>query len=316
MTEVGRSPTRFVVLGDATLDVIVRGDAPDPGDDRPAQITVGPGGQGANVAVRLARAGGAVTLVSALADDEAGQVLRSALAEDGVTLLAAPAARTGLVVALVDGTGDRSMLSDRVPIDASVLSGPEGAATLRNAEWLHLSGYALADTVHGPALATVAGARAAHQRCSIGGGSFDGVHPGRAELIALLHVARPDLFHVDRAEADAIVDIRSGAPEKADALAARAARTVGGVVVVTDGAAGAAAATDAGSVWVEGTDRPTTDATGAGDAHAAAMLTFLAPRAWPPDLATMHAALEVAAAHGAAAAGVVGAQARTASDVR
>ena len=85
---------------------------------------------------------------------------------------------------------------------------------------------------------------------------------------------------------------------------------------MTDGAAGAAAATDAGSVWVEGIDRPIADATGAGDAHAAAILTFLAPRSWPPDLSTLREALEVAGAQGAAAAGVVGAQARTASEVR
>ena len=140
MGRVTSGPTRFVVIGDATLDVIVRGDVPDAGADRPAQITVGPGGQGANVAVRLARAGNQVTLVSALADDEAGHVLRSALAEDGVTLLAAPAVRTGLVVALVDGTGDRSMLSDRAAIDERVLAGPEGAAILRDADWLHVSG--------------------------------------------------------------------------------------------------------------------------------------------------------------------------------
>ncbi len=309
-------PTRFVVIGDATLDVIVRGDVPDAGADRLAQITVGPGGQGANVAVRLARAGNQVTLVSALADDEAGHVLRSALAEDRVTLLAAPAVRTGLVVALVDGTGDRSMLSDRAAIDERVLAGPEGAAILRDADWLHVSGYPLADSEHGPALATMAGARPAHQRCSVGGGSFDGVRPSQAELVALLREVHPDLLHVDRAEADAIVGRPAGPSEGADALAVRVSEVVGGVAVVTDGAAGAAAATDAGSVWVEGIDRPAADATGAGDAHAAAILTFLAPRSWPPDLSTLREALEVAGAQGAAAAGVVGAQARTASEVR
>lgn len=309
-----RGPTRFVVIGDATLDVIVRGDAPEAGADRPAQITVGPGGQGANVAVRLARAGNLVTLVSAFADDEAGHVLRSALAEDGVTVLAASAAHTGLVVALVDGTGDRSMLSDRAPIDERVLARPEGTAILREADWLHVSGYPLADPEHGSALATVVGARPVDQRCSVGGGSFDGVRPAPADLVALLREAHPDLLHLDRAEAHAIVGTLSGSREGADALAVRVAQTVGGVAVVTDGAAGAAAATGEGSVWVEGIDRPTADATGAGDAHAAAILHFLGPRSWPPNLATLREAFEVAGAQGAAAAGVVGAQARTASE--
>ena len=182
--------------------------------------------------------------------------------------------------------------------------------------WLHLSGYPLADSAHGQALAALAGARAAHQRCSVGGGSFDGRHPAPTELVALIRAARPDLLHVDRTEAEAIVGMATSGPEAAADLARRVSETVGGVVVVTDGAAGAAAATEVGSVWVEGIDRPAADATGAGDAHAAALLTFLARRSWPPDLATLREALEVAGAEGAAAAGVVGAQARTVGDVR
>ena len=305
----------FLVVGDATLDVIVRGGAPDAGADQPAQITVGPGGQGANVAVRLARAGNEVTLLCAVADDEAGHVLRSALAEDGVSLLAAPAPHTGLVVALIDATGDRSMLSDRVSIDARVLAGPEGATALRAADWLHVSGYPLADQLHGPALAAAAGARAPEQRCSVGGGSFDGIHPRSAALVALLRDARPDLLHVDRREAESIVGRHADGRERADTLAARLAASVGAAVVVTDGATGAAAATEAGSVWVDAITGLSADATGAWDAHAAALLTFLASRPWPPDLATLREALEIAGPRGADAARVVGAQARTAGEI-
>lgn len=310
------SPIRFVVIGDATLDVIVRGAHPDPGRDRAAEITAGPGGQGANVAVRLARAGAAVTLVSSVASDGAGQILREALRQDGVTLLAAPAARTGLVVSLVDSTGDRAMLSDRSSIDVGVFTDADAAAALREAQWLHVSGYPLADVDQGAALARLAGSRSPGQRCSVGGGSFDPAHPGRAELVARLRAARPDLVHVDRAEAEAILGPGATGRESADGLAARLADALGGVAIVTDGAAGAGAATSEGSVLVAGADRPAADATGAGDAHAAAMLTILAPQSWPSSLAALRAALEAAGAQGAAVAGMVGAQARTASEVR
>lgn len=308
-------PTRFVVIGDATLDVIVRGSQPDPGRDRAAEITVGTGGQGANVAVRLARAGAVVTLVSAVANDGAGQMLREALRQDGVTLLAAPAARTGLVVALVSSQGDRAMLSDRSSIDGMVFARADAATALREADWLHVSGYPLADADQGAGLARLAGNRPPGQRCSIGGGSFDPASPGHAELAARLRAARPDLLHVDRAEAETILGLGPTAEESADGLAARLVAAIGGVAVVTDGAEGAGAASREGSVWVDGAGLPTVDATGAGDAHAAAMLTILAAGSWPPSLAELHEALERAGAQGAAVAGVVGAQARTAGDI-
>jgi pfkB family carbohydrate kinase. len=54
---------RVTVVGDCTLDVIVRPvGALRPGGDIPARVAVGAGGQGANVAVRLARQGVPVQL--------------------------------------------------------------------------------------------------------------------------------------------------------------------------------------------------------------------------------------------------------------
>ena len=67
--------TRFAVLGDCTLDIAIVPEARRRhGGDVPAEIRLGPGGQAANLAVRLARMGerSSVRLVAAMADDLAG----------------------------------------------------------------------------------------------------------------------------------------------------------------------------------------------------------------------------------------------------
>jgi sugar/nucleoside kinase (ribokinase family) len=306
-------PIRFVVVGDATLDVTVRGPgAATAGADSPAHITVAPGGQGANLAVRLARRGASVDLVTALADDLPGQQLRDALAVDGVTLVALPAPRSGIVVSLVDGAGERAMLSDRVSFDAKDLASPALQAALDSASWIHISGYPLADSGSGGALAMLAASRRAGQVCSVGGGSFAGGNG----LLSRLQVTRSDLVLVDRAEASAILaaGFAAGRLRTAEELAAGLVSALGGVAVVTDGAGGSAAAIGGQTLTVPATQGVAVDATGAGDAHAAGFLLAVAKGPWPPSSATLHDALEQAGHLGAEVAGVVGAQARVLSE--
>ena len=94
---------RVTVIGDALLDVRALPATPlRPGADVPASIDLGPGGQGANVAVRLARRGVPTRLVCRIGPDAAGDLLRRALAADGVEVLDLGAERTGAVVVLVD----------------------------------------------------------------------------------------------------------------------------------------------------------------------------------------------------------------------
>ena len=306
-------PIRFVVVGDATLDVTVRSPATvTPGADSPAHITVAPGGQGANLAVRLARRGARVDLVTALADDLPGQQLRDALAVDGVTLVPLPAARSAIVVSLVDGAGERAMLSDRVSFDAKAMSSPTVHAALDRAGWIHVSGYPLADSSSGGALAVLAASRRDGQVCSVGGGSF----AAEDGLLSRLKVTRSDLVLVDRAEASAILAAGSpaGRLRSVEELAAGLVSALGGVAVVTDGARGSAAAIGAQTLTVPATPGVAVDATGAGDAHAAGFLLAMAGGPWPPSSATLHDALDQAGRLGAEVAGVVGAQARVPSE--
>jgi sugar/nucleoside kinase (ribokinase family) len=56
------------------------------------------------------------------------------------------------------------------------------------------------------------------------------------------------------------------------------------------------------------------DATGAGDAYAAALIVALLPAAWPPDLATLRTAMEAGSRAGGLVSRVLGAQGRIAGE--
>ena len=161
---------RFAVIGDTTLDVTVQGVTPVAGSDRPAAIEAGPGGQGANVAVRLARRGADVRLLTAIGSDPAGRLLTAMLDTEGIAVMNLGSVSSGIVVSLVDGTGERAMVSDRASFDPVRMEASVSEA-LRDADWVHVSGYPLADPISGDVLAAAL-SRRADVRCSIGGGSF------------------------------------------------------------------------------------------------------------------------------------------------
>ncbi len=311
-------PIRFVVIGDATLDINVRGSqSPLRGSDRAARITLGAGGQGANMSVRLARRGAPVTLIAAMADDVAGEQLTRSLAAEHVAVVALPAARTGTVVSLVDPAGERAMLSDRVSLDSAGLSSPSVRSAVDEADWIHVSGYPLADAASGEALAGLVGLRRTGQGCSVGGGSFVAGN----EMAARLRTIRPELVLFDRAEASVLMGRQSAGGSGSQSqtgpvedLAAALASAIGCTAVVTDGAAGAAGATAAGTVAVPGASGSAVDATGAGDAFGAVILLALADGPWPPPLPALREAVEQASRLGAEVAGVVGAQAHVPSE--
>lgn len=291
-----------MVIGDSALDVSVRPSQPmRPAGDVPAAIHLAAGGQGANVAVRLARAGETVTLLTGLADDAAGGLLRAALGTEGVRLVALPVARSTTVVVLLDVSGERSMLSDRATLRVP------SADALAGAEWIHCSGYPLLDDESGDVLGSLLGGRSAGVRLSVAGGSVPPDPVRVARLRRRLEAAHPDLLVVSRQEAASLLGTAPvAAPAAADALL-----TVAPVVVVTEGAAGSAAATAAGQrVHVPAAEAAVVDTTGSGDAYTAALLARLARGPWPPDPATLQEAMTAAGLQGARVAGVLGAQGR------
>jgi len=131
------------VAGDVMLDVVVRTSEPlVADDDTPAAITLGVGGQGANVAAWVSTLGGTARLFGPRTSDAVGQLVDGQLTDRGITLYAVPqVARGGAVVSLVT-SGTRSMASD--PGDVSWIDDRlTDASWLEGADWLHLSGYLL-----------------------------------------------------------------------------------------------------------------------------------------------------------------------------
>ena len=88
------------------------------------------------------------------------------------------------------------------------------------------------------------------------------------------------------------------------------------IAVVTGGAAGSAAAGPGFALSVPAQDpaTPMLDATGAGDAYAAALIAALVPASWPPDVPTLRAAMQAGSRAGGLVARVLGAQGHIAGE--
>ena len=131
------------VAGDVMLDVLVSTQGPlRADDDTPAAITVGAGGQAANVAAWVCALGGRARLYGPRTSDAAGQVMEAQLVARGIQLYADPrGGRCGTVVSLVT-SGQRTLASD--PGDLSWVDDRlADPAWLTGAHWLHVSGYLL-----------------------------------------------------------------------------------------------------------------------------------------------------------------------------
>ena len=150
-------------------------------------------------------------------------------------------------------------------------------------------------------MASVLGGRAAGVRLSVGGGS---VPPAEGAAFAeAVGIARPDLLVLSRDEAAALGAI----PEE----------LVRALVVTTAGTAGSSANVGAERIEVAAPalDGTPVDATGTGDAYAAALIDALAHLGeWPPPPAELRNAMELASRLGAETARVDGAQGRVPSE--
>ena len=250
-------PARVSVIGDALLDVrVVPAAAVRPGEDIPAAVGLSPGGQGANLAVRLARRGVPVSLTCSLADDVAGRILRTALEADGVDLRAVDTDTTGVVVVLLDDRGERTMLSQRVPFAAAA------AEHVTADGWVLLSGYLLLEPA-GMALARAAAA-VPGRRVLLGCAVPDALAAAWRSAAAAF---APDLVVMNSVEMDRLP--LAGDHGRAVTDAGGATATIGAVTVDARMAAGPDAV----------------DTTGAGDAFAAALVAELLDADWPPPTA-------------------------------
>jgi sugar/nucleoside kinase (ribokinase family) len=261
------------------VDVVVLPLGPfHPGSDTSCRIAVTPGGSATNQAVALAAAGAEAHLVAVVGDDELGPAAARALAGTGVRayLAARPGERTGVVVALVDASGQRSMLTDR-GANRTLQPGDVPAGLLRTGAHLHLSGYELLDEESRQAgratldRAAGAGMTRSVDLCSagplqtVGGEAFLAWTEGLDWCFANLEEGRA----------------LTGATGPGDVLGALAPHY--GEVVLTLGAQGALCSSAGVAVHRPAQTAVVADTTGAGDAFSG---TFLAHRLRGEDVAT------------------------------
>jgi ribokinase len=243
------------VLGDAHLDVIVARSGPvAPDTDTPARTVLAVGGQAANVAAWVcALAGpGQSRLIAARATDLAASLVSAELAARGVELVGPVlTGRTGVVVSLSDGGGQRSMLTDR-GVGPALTSAAIDPTWLDGCSWLHLPAYSLvAQPVAGAAAAAVAAARARSARLSVDLSSVAAITSfGAAAFRDVIAALGPDLVFGNEAETDLLGDLPAA------------------LVISTLGAGGVLV----GDRLYPAVPTQAADSTGAGDAFAAGYL--------------------------------------------
>ena len=249
---------RICTLGDLLLDVVVRLErALAPGSDTSARARTGAGGQAANVAAWVAELGARARFLGKRADDTAGKLASDELARLGVELVGPLVhGRTGTVVSLVDGSGERTMASDR-GVAPELRADELDAEWLAGCAWLHVPGYSLlAEPITGAALAAAELARAAGASVSVDLSAWTEIREfGPERFRAVLERLRPDVMFANEAES-VVLGGALDAP----------------TWVVKRGAAGCAIR--AGGRWLELPASPAdvVDSTGAGDAFAAGFL--------------------------------------------
>ncbi|MEV0146289.1 MULTISPECIES: sugar kinase [unclassified Nonomuraea] len=265
----GEAGGALLVVGDVVTDVVaLHGTPVAPGTDTAADIVLRPGGSGANTACWAARLGADTRLLTRLGYDSS-EWHTAELVRAGVRPHAQvdPAHPTAVVIAMVDATGERSMLTNR-GAGGRISPGDWDDAFLDGVALLHLSGYTFF-TEPGLRLARLAMERAAAAGIAVS------VDPASTGPLREFGVER---FLSESAPAGLIIPNRdealvlTGVPEPERAAEILSERY--GTAVVKLGSQGAVAASGGRIVAAaEGVRVHAVDTTGAGDAFAAGYLT-------------------------------------------
>jgi ribokinase len=191
---------RICALGDLLLDVIVRVAEPIvPGADAVATTRTGAGGQAANVAAWAVALGASGRFVGKRGCDAAAGLVAAELEERGVEVRGPVVdGSNGIVVSLVDGAGERTMLSDR-GVAPELAPGELDPSWFADCDWLHLTGYSLLRSPIAEAAEAAASMRGG--KLSVDLSSWTAIRDGLRERIARLE---PDVVFGNAAEWEAL----------------------------------------------------------------------------------------------------------------
>ncbi|TDC90172.1 ribokinase [Actinomadura sp. 7K507] len=270
-----------VVVGSVNADLVVGVDRrPAPGETvLGSDLATHPGGKGANQAVAAARLGGRVGIVGRVGDDGHGEMLRGALAADGVDLAHLTTTQgtpSGVALITVGADGDNSII---VSPGANARVGPDDVAAAR----AMIAGASVVSfQLEVPLPAVEAAARAAAEAGGRVVLNLSPPAPVPDELLALC-----DPLVVNEHEAAYLLGGDGGPHETAAALVGAVPGGVGGrpptrnrsgprSVVVTLGPEGVVVADGEGTASVPSPKAEAVDTTGAGDAFTAALCLRLA----------------------------------------
>jgi sugar/nucleoside kinase (ribokinase family) len=202
---VAGEPLSICTIGDLILDVVVLPDGPLTADgDTPATIHLAAGGQAANVAAWASALGARSRLICKRGDDASSRLAAGELERRGVEIRGPLVeGRGGVVVSTRDGSGGRTMASDRGV--AALLEPAELDPTwVKTCDVLHVSGYCL---LREPmAGAAIEAARLA-QRVTVDLASAHDIEiAGARRFAARLKALAPDLAFATEAERAAVPD--------------------------------------------------------------------------------------------------------------
>ena len=193
-------------LGDLTLDVLVRLSGPiAAGGDTDSEITLSPGGQGANVAAWVAALGGRARFVGKHGTDEAGRLAREGLERQGVEVVGPATGANGIVCSLVSPDGERSMAADRGA--AAMLAADElEPAWFDDCDHLFVSGYALMrEPVRSAALRAAELARAEGASVSVDLSSWSAIRDAGVDAFrAAVLAAAPEVVFANTDEEEVV----------------------------------------------------------------------------------------------------------------